>query len=165
MSQLNVCISPRRAPSETSSGSFPPTEALTQETPTPAAAGWTSGSCSTSSEGRGPLPVGSHKKNTEVQVMPQASLCLLWALGRTDRCVVQRQMWTHRRREKGRFWAPDQLVSCASHHLPSPGPSLSQHAPGLCLPQNGVTAWLPVVPEAPIPPFLSPHRFPSLTVS
>lgn len=99
MSQLHVCISPRRAPSKTSSGSFSPTEALPQETPTPAAAGWTSGSCSTSSEGRGPLPVGSHKKSTEVQVMPQASLCLPWALGRTDRCVVQRQAWTHRRRE------------------------------------------------------------------
>lgn len=47
---------------------FPPPQALSPEpsTPTPpGVAGWTSDSCSASSEGRGPLPVGGHKVRAE----------------------------------------------------------------------------------------------------
>lgn len=66
--------SPQTPPLEVSplSGSPPswkfsqPTLSREPSTPTPpGVAGWTSDSCSASSEGRGPLPVGGHKVRTE----------------------------------------------------------------------------------------------------
>lgn len=126
MSQLHV--------SETSTGSFPPTEVLPRGAPTPVAAGWSSGNCSASSEGRGPLPVGSHKKSTEAQVMPQATLSAVGSGENRWMCGPRTDVGAQRRRG-GKGWPQSTWLAVpptTSLHrvLAFPSASLSaQHVP------------------------------------